>query len=67
MYENLRLIRNNNLISADDMCKLLELKTKAAYYKKENGSVNFTLSEAKKISDFLKLPIDEIFFKQLCS
>ncbi|NFA42965.1 XRE family transcriptional regulator [Clostridium botulinum] len=62
MYENLRRIRNNKNISANQMCKLLGLVTKAAYYKKENGTVNFTLMEAKKVSDFFKLSIDEIFF-----
>jgi putative transcriptional regulator len=67
MYNNLRNIRNNNSISAEKMCKLLGLKTKAAYYKKENGNVNFTLSEAKKISEFLKMTIDEIFFESKCS
>lgn len=62
MYKNLRQIRNNNNISAKNMCDILGLATKAAYYKKENGSVKFTLIEAKKISDFFKLSIDEIFF-----
>nr|WP_207716408.1 XRE family transcriptional regulator [Clostridium beijerinckii] len=44
------------------MKDLLGLKTKAAYYKKESGSVKFTLHEAKKISDFFKLSIEQIFF-----
>jgi putative transcriptional regulator len=67
MYINLRIIRNNSSISAKKMCDLLGLKTKAAYYKKENGNVNFTLSEAKKISDFFGMTIDEIFFESKCS
>ena len=67
MYSNLRIIRNKNSITAKKMCDILGLKTKAAYYKKENGNVNFTLTEAKKISDFLGMTIDEIFFKSKCS
>ncbi|BCZ46972.1 hypothetical protein psyc5s11_30390 [Clostridium gelidum] len=67
MYANLRVTRNTNSISVKQMCNLLGLKTKAAYYKKEMGNVNFTLIEAKKISDFFNMPIEEIFFKQICS
>lgn len=67
MYSKLRIIRNNNFISAKKMCDLLGLKTKAAYYKKENGNVNFTLTEARKISEFLGMTIDEIFFDSKCS
>lgn len=33
------------------------------YCKKENGDIKVSLLEAKKISDFYKKPIEEIFFK----
>lgn len=62
MFENLRNIRNEKGISADILANILGLETKAAYYKKETGSVKFTLIEAKKISDFFAIPIEEIFF-----
>lgn len=62
MYKKLREIRNKKSIPIDTFKNLLGLKTKAAYYKKENGNVKFTLNEAKIIADFLKLPIEEIFF-----
>lgn len=62
MFEKLRKIRNSRNISAEEMAIVLGLETKAAYYKKEAGNVKFTLVEAKKISDYLELPIEEIFF-----
>jgi len=64
MFEKLRRIRNERNISALEMAKLLGLKTAAAYYKKENGTINFTLEEAKKVADYLKMPIEEIFLKK---
>ena len=67
MFNRLRMIRNNKHISANTMAELLGLKTKAAYYKKENGRVKFTLTEAKKISDFFHSSIEEIFFKDKVS
>lgn len=64
MFEKLRRIRNERNISALEMAKLLGLKTAAAYYKKENGTINFTIEEAKKVADYLKMPIEEIFLKK---
>lgn len=64
MFEKLRRIRNERNISALEMANVLGLKTAAAYYKKENGTINFTLEEAKKIADYLKMPIEEIFIKK---
>lgn len=62
MYTNLRLIRTEKSVTAKKMSELLSLKTKAAYYKKEIGMVNFTLNEAKIVADFFGMPIEEIFF-----
>ena len=64
MFEKLRRIRNERNISALEMANLLGLKTAAAYYKKENGTINYTLEEAKKIAAYLKMPIEEIFIKK---
>lgn len=61
MFEKLREIRNKKNISALEMAKILGLKTAAAYYKKENGTINFSLEEARKIADHLKMPIEDIF------
>ncbi|MEG1152307.1 MAG: helix-turn-helix transcriptional regulator [Oscillospiraceae bacterium] len=60
MFETLRNIRTQKGISADSMADILNLETRAAYYKKEAGSVKFTLVEAKIIADFFNKPIEEI-------
>lgn len=62
MYENLREIRNKRNISALDMANVLGLQTKAAYYKKESGSIKFSLEEANLISKYLNMKIEDIFF-----
>lgn len=62
MHEKLRLMRNEKKISAKEMAGLLGLKTKAAYYKKENGTIKFSLPEAKIVAEKLGMPIDDIFF-----
>ena len=62
MYENLRELRNQRNISALDMARVIGLKTKAAYYKKESGLIKFSLEEANLISKYLDMPIEDIFF-----
>ncbi len=62
MYINLKSIRKNKNISVIKLRKILGLTTNAAYYKKENGTVKFTLEEAKKISDYIGMSIEDIFF-----
>lgn len=62
MFENLKKIRKQNNISCKTMSELLQLKTASAYFKKENGTVPFTLMEGKIISSFFKKPIEKIFF-----
>ena len=55
MFENLRKIRQ-------EISEKLGLKTEGAYYKKETGSVPFTLEEGKIVADILGMPIEDIFF-----
>lgn len=62
IFDKLKQLRTEKGVSVEEMCDILGLATKAAYYKKENGTVKFTLSDAKKISDFFHRPIEEIFF-----
>ncbi len=62
MFENLRKIRQEKNIKARDIADKLGLKTEGAYYKKETGTVPFTLEEGKIVADILKMPIEEIFF-----
>ncbi|MCT4663362.1 MAG: helix-turn-helix domain-containing protein [Tissierellales bacterium] len=67
MFEKLREIRNRKNICAMEMAEMLGLKTPAAYYKKENGTIKFSLEEAEKIAKLLELPIEVIFFKKSVS
>lgn len=62
MFEQLRRIRNEKAVTAKKMSELLGLETEAAYYKKETGTVKFSLQEAKAIADYFHQPIEEIFF-----
>ena len=63
MFEKLRKIRQEHSIKAKDIAEKLGLKTEGAYYKKETGSVPFTLEEGKIISEIFEMPIEEIFFE----
>lgn len=62
MFERLREIRAERGVSAQTMADLLGLETDGAYYKKENGSVKFSLAEAKIAADFFGMSIESIFF-----
>lgn len=63
MFDKLRKIRQKSNIKAKELAEKLGLKTEGAYYKKETGSVPFTLKEGKIIADVFNLPIEEIFFE----
>lgn len=63
MFERLRKIRQEKNIRAKEIADKMGLKTEGAYYKKETGTVPFTLEEGKIISDMFNMPIEEIFFK----
>lgn len=62
MFENLRKKRLEKGVKVSEIIEKLGLKTEAAYYKKETGSVPFTLEEGRIIADIFKMPIEEIFF-----
>lgn len=64
MFEKLRKIRQEKNIKAKDIAEKLGLKTEGAYYKKETGTVPFTLQEGKIVSEIIGLPIEEIFFTE---
>lgn len=61
MHDNLIEMRRENETTQKDMAELLGLVT-ATYCKKENGSIPFTLWEAKKVADRFKRSIDVVFF-----
>lgn len=62
MFEKLRQIRTERCISAKTLAELIGLETEAAYYKKENGTVKFSLLEGKIVADYFGLPIEAVFF-----
>jgi len=62
VFEHLRELRAQKGITAQMMAERLGLETKASYYKKETGAVKFSLLEAKEISDYLGMSIEEVFF-----
>ncbi|WP_432663730.1 helix-turn-helix transcriptional regulator [Wukongibacter baidiensis] len=62
LKERLSKIRKEQRVSIETIIQALGLKTKAAYYKKENGTTRFTLVEAKILSRLFNKSIEEIFF-----
>jgi putative transcriptional regulator len=62
MHIKLRKLRNSTGIPVRELRDVLRLKTDAAYYKKENGKIKFSLEEAKAIADKFNMTIDEVFF-----
>lgn len=61
MYEKLKEIRRLHSVNGEELAIVLGL-TKATYSKKENGTVKFSLNEAKKIADYFNMGIEELFF-----
>ncbi|MGL5087474.1 MAG: helix-turn-helix transcriptional regulator [Clostridium sp.] len=59
----LKGMRVMNGLKQDDMAKKLQI-TRAAYNRKENGKVEFTISEALIIANILDKNIEEIFLKE---
>lgn len=57
----LKDLREEKGIKQEELAKLLRVSP-ASYSKKEAGQVKFSLYEAKEISNYFKLSIDEIFF-----
>jgi len=62
LFEKLREIRTREKVTCEQLACLLGFKTKGAYHKKEQGTVPFTLEEAKVIADYFKKEINDIFF-----
>lgn len=62
LFEKLRVTRESNNVTCEQLSHVLGLKTRGAYHKKENGLVPFTLSEAKIIADYFGGRVEDIFF-----
>lgn len=61
MYGKLKEYRKTKGYSLEDMGKVIG-KSSCIYFKKENGDVKFTLSEALAIAKFLNRKVENIFF-----
>ena len=64
MTKNLKALRILKGISQSDTAKYLGISLHS-YCNKENCKTNFTLDEAKKLSELFGLTVDEIFFKPI--
>lgn len=60
MYEILKQKREEKGYTIEDLAKVIE-KSPPTYFKKENGDVKFTVSEALKLADFLDEKVEVIF------
>ncbi|WP_244833400.1 helix-turn-helix transcriptional regulator [Clostridium sp. BJN0001] len=65
MYSKLKDIREKRGITQADMAELLGYNHKSGYNKLENGERKISLEQAKTISDFFNLTIEDIFFDNL--
>lgn len=61
MYETLRRTRKETHTPIRVLTKLLDLKTEAAYLKKENGERKFSVDDAFKLAKYFKKSIEELF------
>lgn len=64
MQENLRTLREKKRMTQEEMANILGLSSANAYSLKERGERRFTLDEARKISIYFGLPIEDIFFEK---
>ena len=60
-FRKLKAYRQLKNVKQSDLAKLLGISLNS-YNFKENGKQQFTLEEAKKISDFFNTTIEDIFF-----
>lgn len=56
-----RELRENTGLKQEFMADLLNISP-ANYCKKENGTIKYSLPEAKKIADYFGKTIEEVFF-----
>jgi transcriptional regulator with XRE-family HTH domain len=61
MPTNLKLLRFMYGKTQKDISIILNLSL-VQYAKKENGKASFSLSEAKKLSEYFEISIEKIFF-----
>jgi DNA-binding XRE family transcriptional regulator len=62
MYEILKRKREMKGYTIEDLARVID-KSAPTYFKKENGDVKFTVSEALKLADFLDEKVEDIFLR----
>lgn len=62
MLNKLKEIRENKGLTQSDMAELLGYKHKSGYNKLELGDRKITLEQAKIISEYFNMTIEDIFF-----
>lgn len=62
VYIKLKEIRENSGVTQNKMANLLGYKHKSGYSKLENGERKLSIEQAKTISDFFNMSIEDIFF-----
>lgn len=62
-YYNVKCLRCIKSLNQKDLAKALNITT-AAYNRKENGQVRFTLDEANMLSGIFGKSIEDIFFNK---
>ena len=61
MRKKLKAKRKKEKVKVRELADLLNLKTTAAYYKKESGKTTITIDEGKLLAKRLNTTMDEIF------
>lgn len=61
MYDKLKGLMKENHITQTELAEVLNITVSTLNFKL-NGKSDFTIKEAKKISQLFDKPIDEIFF-----
>lgn len=62
MYGRLKKIREEKNITQEEIAAMLGYKHKSGYSKLENGDRKISVEQAKVISDFFNMSIEDIFF-----
>lgn len=60
MYERLEKYRKDKGYTIVDMAEVIQ-KSPCTYFKKEKGTVEFSLTEALKIASFLNCKMEDIY------
>lgn len=63
--QNIKFLRKEHGITQEDMAKLLRLSNKSQYHKRENGDLEFRISELNKVCDYFGITLDQLVRQDL--